>query len=191
MPTDPTPPASADLLRLLVENRVEFVVVGGVAAVLQGASILTVDLDLCIPFSGENLSRLLPLLIRLDARFRAHPERPRQTADVEHFSAFRLLLLETALGPVDFLREITGIGGFREVADASHELDLGDVRCRVLGLEGLILAKRAAARYTSAGSGSTRSGAGRSTRKSMRSGESAAAHCPLSMLVGSLPSKPR
>ena len=75
MPTDPTPPASADLLRLLVENRVEFVVVGGVAAVLQGASILPVDLDLCIPFSGENLSRLLPLLIRLDARFRAHPER--------------------------------------------------------------------------------------------------------------------
>ena len=146
MPTDPTPPASADILRLLVENRVEFVVVGGVAAVLQGASILTVDLGLCIPFSGENLSRLLPLLIRLDARFRAHPERPRLTADVEHFSAFRLLMLETALGPVDFLREITGIGGFREVADASHELDLGDVRCRVLGLEGLILAKRAAGR---------------------------------------------
>ena len=148
MPADPTPPANSELLRRLLENRVDFVVVGGVAAVLQGASILTVDLDLCIPFSPENLARLLPLLVGIDARFRAHPERPRLTAEVERFSTFRLLMLETALGPLDVLREITGIGQFEEVVRASTELDLGGLRCRVLGLEGLIAAKRAAGRDT-------------------------------------------
>ncbi|MEO8198023.1 MAG: hypothetical protein ABI689_15000 [Thermoanaerobaculia bacterium] len=146
MPANPTPPASAELLHRLVDRRIDFIVVGGVAAVLQGASILTVDLDLCIPFSTGNLSRLLPLLVELDARFRAHPDRPRLTADVEHFAAFRLLLLETVCGPVDFLREITGIGAFDEVARASTEIDLGEFRCRVLGLEGLIATKRAVGR---------------------------------------------
>lgn len=146
MPTKPAPNSSAELLRRLVDSEVEFIVVGGVAAVLQGASILTVDLDLCVPFSHANLARLLPLLVELDARFRAHPDRPRLVPDVEQFSAFRLLMLETSLGPVDVLREIAGIGGFDEVARASTELDLGDLRCRVLGLEGLISAKRAVGR---------------------------------------------
>lgn len=146
MPANPTPPANAELLHRLVASRVDFVVVGGVAAVLQGASLLTVDLDLCIPFSTENLSRLLPLMVAIDARFRAHPDRPRLTTDVEHFASIRLLMLETRLGPIDILREITGIGGFDEVERASTEIDLGEIRCRVLGLEGLISAKRAAGR---------------------------------------------
>ncbi len=110
MPANSTPPANGELLHRLIDSRVDFVIVGGVAAVLQGASILTIDLDLCIPFSPENLSRLLPLLVDMDARFRAHPDRPRLTNDVERFASFRLLLLETALGPVEILREITGIG---------------------------------------------------------------------------------
>ena len=146
MPANSTPPANGELLHRLIDSRVDFVIVGGVAAVLQGASILTIDLDLCIPFSPENLSRLLPLLVDMDARFRAHPDRPRLTNDVERFASFRLLLLETALGPVDILREITGIGDFDEVARASTEIDLGEFRCRVLGLEGLISTKRAVGR---------------------------------------------
>ena len=146
MPPTPANASSVELLERLIDRGVEFVVVGGVAAVLHGSSLLTVDLDLCIPFSAENLSRLLPLLVELDARFRAHPERPHLLADVERFSSFRLLLLETSLGPVDFLREITGVGDFEAVSRSSLEVRLGNLRCHVLSLEALITAKRATGR---------------------------------------------
>jgi hypothetical protein len=44
----------------LTQAQVEYVVVGGVSAVLQGAPIVTVDLDICYRRSREN--NLLPQL---------------------------------------------------------------------------------------------------------------------------------
>lgn len=144
-PPEPRSP-NLELLRRLSVAGVEFVVVGGVAAALHGSSLVTIDLDLCAPFSTENLTRLLPELIELGARFRAHPERPNLENDPERFSRFRLLMLETALGPLDVLREIDGVGAYPDVKRASVRLDLGELRVRVLGLEALIAAKRAAGR---------------------------------------------
>ncbi len=135
-----------ELLRRLSAAEVEFVVVGGVAAVLQGSAILTVDLDLCAPFGVENLARLLPVLVALDGRFRAHPDLPRLTDEPARFAEFRLLMLQTSLGPVDVLREIDGLGNYAAVAREAETLDLGSFQCRVLGLAGVIAAKRAAGR---------------------------------------------
>lgn len=151
LPYNMPPPIQAEsqnleILRRLTEAEVEFAVVGGVAAVLQGSSLLTVDLDLCVPFTESNLARLLPVLVDLEACFRAHPERPRLTNDPAKFSAFRLLMLQTSLGPLDILREIDGIGDYDAVARASVILDLRSFRCRALGLVGVIAAKRAAGR---------------------------------------------
>ena len=146
MPPTETSSPNLELLRRLTAAEVDFVVVGGVAAALQGSSLVTVDLDLCAPFTPENLTRLLPGLVELRARFRAHPEHPALENDPERFLRFRLLLLETALGPVDLLREIDGVGSFSDVERASEWLDLGELRVRVLGLEALIAAKRAAGR---------------------------------------------
>lgn len=46
----------------LIQERVEFVVCGGVACVLQGCQRTTLDLDLSISFDPENLRRLLTAL---------------------------------------------------------------------------------------------------------------------------------
>jgi hypothetical protein len=49
---------------------VDFFVVGGVAAQLEGAPILTLDLDVLYDKTAENLDRLLAALQELKARYR-------------------------------------------------------------------------------------------------------------------------
>jgi len=45
------------LLRVLLRHEVDFFVVGGVAALLEGAPILTLDLDILVDKAPGNLDR--------------------------------------------------------------------------------------------------------------------------------------
>ena len=66
-------PKEADLPALLAElcdAGIEFIVVGGTAAVLQGAPISTNDLDIVHRRTPENVARLLEVLLHLDATMR-------------------------------------------------------------------------------------------------------------------------
>jgi hypothetical protein len=62
-------------LRKLEESNCEFIVVGGLAAVLNGAPIQTYDIDLVYSRSPENIERMLTVLAELNAVFRLQPER--------------------------------------------------------------------------------------------------------------------
>src|SRR5215208_8137626 len=69
----PRHPKAADLAALLAklgDASVEFIVVGGAAAVLQGAPITTNDLDIVHRRTPENVARLLEVLLHLDATMR-------------------------------------------------------------------------------------------------------------------------
>ena len=48
------------LLKRLIQHHVDFVIVGGYAAVAHGISYLTQDIDVCCSFEPDNLLRLLP-----------------------------------------------------------------------------------------------------------------------------------
>ena len=65
-----TKPDFLAILRTLARHRVEYIVVGGVAAVLQGAPISTFDLDLVHSRQPGNIVRLLKALETLEARYR-------------------------------------------------------------------------------------------------------------------------
>lgn len=52
----------AALLRRLGDNGVEFIVVGGAAAIAHGSARLTQDLDIVYDRSAENLERLVAAL---------------------------------------------------------------------------------------------------------------------------------
>jgi len=56
-----TKPDFGCLLRILAEHGVDFLVVGGVGAVLQGATLSTFDLDIVHSTEPANITRLLPL----------------------------------------------------------------------------------------------------------------------------------
>ena len=50
--------AIASIIQALVAHDVEFIVVGGMAAVLQGAPVHTIDLDIVYALSESNITRL-------------------------------------------------------------------------------------------------------------------------------------
>lgn len=58
------------LLQALLRHEVDFLVVGGVAAQLEGAPVVTFDLDILYDKTPENLDRLLSLVQELKARYR-------------------------------------------------------------------------------------------------------------------------
>ena len=64
------PPRFKDALEILAKHRVDLVVVGGVAAVLNGAPIATFDLDVVHARGQDNLDRLAAALKELEARYR-------------------------------------------------------------------------------------------------------------------------
>src|SRR5438094_2100646 len=102
-----SPPKFLDLLRALSDAGVDYIVVGGVAAVLLGAPISTFDLDIVHRRDPENLQRLLEMLRALDAHYRGRPGR-RLEPDLHHLASAGHQLLMSRLGPIDVLGTIEG-----------------------------------------------------------------------------------
>lgn len=62
---------------MLVDGRVEFVIIGGVAVIAQGYPRLTLDLDIAYARTPDNLARIVQTLAPLKPRLRgAPPELP-------------------------------------------------------------------------------------------------------------------
>ena len=59
--------AIADLVSTLAKHDVEFMIVGGMAAILHGTPVNTFDLDVVYERSAENIERLLNALGELQA----------------------------------------------------------------------------------------------------------------------------
>lgn len=134
-----------ELLEALESHSVDFMIVGGVAAVLEGAPITTLDLDVLYDTRAENLDRLLAALLNLDARFR-DPAGREIRPDLNRLRSLRMGLLQTRLGPLDVLSEIGDHWTYDDLLDASSERTVGDLRVRVLTLGKLIEAKELANR---------------------------------------------
>lgn len=136
-----------EVLRRLIESGTQFSVIGGMAAVFYGSSVVTQDLDVCASLDDQNVPRIIAALRGLNPRFRMRPDKPPLPEEPERLRGFRNLCLTTDIGIIDVLGEVTGIGGFAQVIAQSHptELEPG-LTCHLLNLEALIAAKRAAGR---------------------------------------------
>jgi hypothetical protein len=72
----PSRPASlTTLLSELAASGVKFVLVGGLAAVAQGAPLTTHDVDIVPLRTTENIERLVALLREHDTHYRGRPDR--------------------------------------------------------------------------------------------------------------------
>lgn len=127
------------LLRTLVEHRVDFIVVGGVSAVLQGAPIMTLDLDIVHRRDPENIERLWQALRNLNARYRG--QESRLAPDRSHLQSEGHQLLITDNGPLDVLGAIGSGRSYDELLPLSHRMEIGELTIRVLSLEALIQVK--------------------------------------------------
>ena len=133
------------LLRGLTERSVDFVVVGGVAAILEGAPITTIDLDIVFRVEDENLHRLRALLNDLEARYR-DPAGREIRPTVDRLRTNRVNLLETRDGLLDAMQEIGDGWTYEEVASRAHPCRLGELEVLVLDLSAVIESKQAAGR---------------------------------------------
>lgn len=126
------------LLRVLEQSKSDFIIVGGLAAVLNGAPVQTYDLDIVYSRSTENIKRLLEVLASLDAIFRIQPDRHlRPTAS--HLSGSGHLNLLTRYGPLDLLATIGTNLTYEQLLSHCSEMGIGEeARVKVLDLETLI-----------------------------------------------------
>ncbi len=117
------------LLAALGRNKVDFIVVGGAAAIAHGSARLTQDLDVVYSRAPENLDRLVTALAEHKPYLRGVPAGLPFVWD-------RLMLLRglnftlvTSLGDIDLLGEIPGGGGYRELVSSAIELEIFGIRC--------------------------------------------------------------
>jgi hypothetical protein len=90
------------ILKVLVDHRVDFVVVGGISALVQGVPLMTFDLDIVHSRAADNLERLLAALEEMEAIYR-HQGGRRIKPGLSHLASAGHQLLETRLGPLDLL----------------------------------------------------------------------------------------
>ena len=134
------------LLRLLVENHVEFIIVGGAAATAHGSARLTVDLDVVYRRTPENIQRVVDALKSIQPYLRgAPPGLPFHWSAITIQKGLNFTLI-TSLGALDLLGEIIGGGGYDQLRSDTIEVEIAGVTCLCLDLERLIVVKRAAGR---------------------------------------------
>jgi hypothetical protein len=133
------------LLIVLHRAGVEFILVGGMAAIVHGAARVTFDLDIVYKRTRENYERLVAALTGLDPYLRGAPPGLPFYWDVETIEGGLNFTLITTLGAIDVLGEIAGGDYQRLVPYVELRQAFGiDVPC--LRLDKLIEVKRAAGR---------------------------------------------
>lgn len=138
-------PSLETLLETLASSDVEFIVVGMLAAVAQGAPVTTHDLDIVHRRTPENVARLVEVLVRdLDARDRGHANALRPTAEI--LAGPGHSLLQTKAGPLDVLGAIEGGRDYEALLKSSRRLEISGHVVHVLDLAALIELKRGSTR---------------------------------------------
>ena len=134
-----------DILSVLVRHDVDFVVVGGVAAILEGAPISTFDVDVVYHRTDDNNARLAAALGELNALYK-DPAGRRIVPDEAKLATIHLHLLQTDLGPLDVLLRVGDDLTYAQLLRRSIEYEVAGLRLKVLNLETVIESKEFANR---------------------------------------------
>ena len=134
------------ILRLLTERGVDFVVIGGYAAVLHGSPRVTQDLDIAFGRDLANLEALARVLTDLHARLYGVAEDVPFVADEQTLARVELLTLETDLGKLDLLAVPAGAPPYADLREHAASFDVGGFVVRVADIPQLIAMKELAGR---------------------------------------------
>jgi len=140
MDTNATGPISAslsDLLEGLLKAGVDFILVGSLAAVVQGAPITTMDADIVHSRTSENVSKLMAVLKSVDACYRRLDHKLLAPSEGD-LSGDGCALLRTRLGPVDVLAVIEQGKSYEDFIEHTVGIEFRGHILRVLDLNTLI-----------------------------------------------------
>jgi predicted nucleotidyltransferase len=134
------------ILRGLNDAGVEYVLVGGLAAIAHGSARVTFDVDVCYDPTEPNRARLADRLSAWHAWLRGGaPDLP-FVLDGRTLRDVPVLTLVTDEGNLDVMDRVAGIGEYPAVRIASESIVMLDVTVRAVTLDALIAAKRATGR---------------------------------------------
>ena len=138
MPTGSEKPTALDLSEILeglLEADIKFILVGGgLAAVVQGAPVTTMDVDIVHSRSSENISKLIAFLKSIDATYRRPDDKvigPNE-GDISGMGHF---LFSTRFGPLDVLAFIEQGKAYEDLLEDTVEIEFRGHIIRVLNLK--------------------------------------------------------
>lgn len=133
-------------LKALTNEKVDFVIVGDTAVFFYSSNYPIGKLDFCYLRTNENLKRIVSAFAPFSPRLRGFPENLPFVWDERTLQSGTNFTLTTGIGDIDLLGEVAGLGDYEAVIKESVVDILYDCEVRILTLEGLIKAKRAAGR---------------------------------------------
>jgi hypothetical protein len=134
---------AATILRVLSENSVDYVVIGGVAVQAHGHTRTTQDLDIVPEPSRGNLRRLKRALAELEARpVGQAPPAPESLKLADQ----AVQELDTDAGGIDIHLRPPGAAAYEDLRRRALELEVAGVKLAVAGRDDLIAMKRASGR---------------------------------------------
>ena len=133
-----------DLLDALDSNKVDFVLIGGLAAALHGTTRITQDIDIAFASHRENVERLCQVI---------NTQHPHEIGFGGSLSPIELtptivkrgsvVHLATDVGRVDLMSRVDGFNSYAALKKFSQPYEFADGKtCIVLSIDGLLKAKR-------------------------------------------------
>ena len=137
-----------EILRTLHRHRVEFVLIGGMAATLHGSDVVTFDLDVSPRSTKDSLDRLASALRELDSVLRVvgEPGGVAFDAHAELLERTHVLNLVTRAGDLDIVVRLAGTAGYDDLARDAVAISVSGVPILVASLPDVIRSKEAANR---------------------------------------------
>lgn len=143
-----TPSGPERIVAALHEHDVDFVVIGGLAAVAHGSRRMTRDIDIVVRPASANLSRLHDALLALNAGqlLRDGERSAIAEADVAMVGLGTTLHTASPAGRLDIVGAPAGSAPYDDLLRRSVVAHIGGVATRIAGLDDLLAMKRASGR---------------------------------------------
>ena len=135
------------ILKSLLDNEVEFILIGGFASVIHGSNHVTQDLDICAVISNDQIEKIRKSLRELSPVHRMNlkanvsfNDRPLPDENVQN------IYLQTDAGVLDILSSVIGVGDFNELKKNAIQVPLFGKKCLVISIDDLIKCKQSMTR---------------------------------------------
>ena len=138
-----------EILRVLNQHDVRFIVIGGIAAIAQGYPLTTQDIDITPARDPDNLDRLAAALRELDARLRVPDDQAgvEFPIDAQMLGNAEIWTLRTPFGDLDLSYVPSGTTGYGDLRRDARLETIDGVEVQIASLADIIRSKEAAGRF--------------------------------------------
>ena len=136
-----TGPNLSELLESLCASGIDFILVGGLAAVIQGSPVTTMDVDIVHRRTPDNIERLMAFLKSIETVYRRPDDKVIEPM-ASDLAGMGHLFFKTRLGPLDVLSYVEGKKTYEELIGHTVEISFKGHMIRVLDLKTLVELKR-------------------------------------------------